>query len=132
MAKRWLIDMHPGQITLLSNLPEISVKGPCSFQQSLLQHVKCYVLLWMWINKTGPTAFQHFDPLLHASLWQTVLYILGSQQPTDFIPRDIITKTQNACCLSLVQITDGGIHAKFTRTDYKRTSRRMSLSDLEL
>jgi hypothetical protein len=89
MAYRWLL--HERFAPRTSNInaqscsnfrisyPTVS-KNHCWSTRLVLFVCGCgWASLPVCINDTGSAAFKHFDPLVHTSLWQTVLSILGSQ-----------------------------------------------------
>jgi hypothetical protein len=63
------------------------------------------------INNTGSAAFKHFDPLVHTSLWQTVLSILGGQLKMDLCLFHSFRHQERTIvgCLSLVQTSSGAV-----------------------
>jgi hypothetical protein len=84
-----------------SSYPRVC-KNNCLITLHILFVCGCgWVSLPVCINSTSPAAFKHFDSLIHTSLWQTVLSILGNQLSMDlypFIPSDTKNSQLHVAC----------------------------------
>jgi hypothetical protein len=83
---------------------------------------------WPVCINTGLAAFKHFDPLIHTSLWQTVLSTLGSQLSVGLCPFHSFRHQKLHHCILLVLgakplVEQSSLHhAHSAQTDYNWTT----------
>jgi hypothetical protein len=119
----------------MSNINAQSCSNFCnSYPTVSSNHCLRFAHLWLWmgiftvcINNTGSAAFKNIDPLIHTSLWQTVLPILINQLSMDLpllflqtLKRAIL---HTACpwCKPIVEHSSLH-HARSAQTDSNRTT----------